>query len=144
MLINDAPIEHGSSGSPLLNEDGKLVGVAYAGDDDTGREYAVPVEVLADLIADTGAFSKDPTCEAPALSAIPATATACSTNVFAGPKTKLPFALSVEAGWRAAGEGSARFQAFSPVTKLDYQMRCQYGNPVVCRAQTEAIVYIRP
>jgi S1-C subfamily serine protease len=30
MLVNDAPIEHGSSGSPLLNADGELVGVVYA------------------------------------------------------------------------------------------------------------------
>ena len=117
------------------------MGVVYAGGGVS--QYAVPVEVLADLIADTGAFNADTSCEPPAGSPLPESASACGANVFAGPQTSCPFALNVEAGWRQAGGGSVRFKAFSPVTKLEYDMRCQDDNPVVCRAQTSAIVYIK-
>lgn len=75
---------------------------------------------------------------------VPESAVACSDTVFAGPKTSCPFALNVEAGWQASGRGTVRFKAFSPVTQLQYDMRCEDGQLVVCRAQTEAIVYIRP
>lgn len=47
MLVNDAPIEHGSSGSPVINDSGQLVGVAYAAD---GSKYAVPVEILRQVL----------------------------------------------------------------------------------------------
>lgn len=54
MLVNDAPIEHGSSGSPLINDAGRLVGVVYAG---AGDQYAVPVEVLIQVLNNPGAYS---------------------------------------------------------------------------------------
>jgi S1-C subfamily serine protease len=55
MLVNDAPIEPGSSGSPLLNDAGQLVGVVYAG----GREqFAVPVEILIQVLNDPGNYSR--------------------------------------------------------------------------------------
>jgi S1-C subfamily serine protease len=54
MLVNDAPIEHGSSGSPLLDDAGRLVGVAYAGGSD---QYAVPVEVLIHVLNNRDAYS---------------------------------------------------------------------------------------
>lgn len=54
MLVNDAPIEHGSSGSPLIDGTGRLVGVAYAGGSD---QYAVPVEVLIHVLNNPGAYS---------------------------------------------------------------------------------------
>lgn len=55
MLVNDAPIEHGSSGSPLINDAGRLVGVAYAGDGD--QYLAVPVEVLNQVLNNPDGYS---------------------------------------------------------------------------------------
>jgi S1-C subfamily serine protease len=55
MLVNDAPIEHGSSGSPLISDTGQLVGVVYAGN---GDQYAVPVEVLIQVLNDPDAYSR--------------------------------------------------------------------------------------
>ncbi|WP_347350985.1 serine protease [Intrasporangium sp.] len=49
MIVDDAPIEHGSSGSPLVDAAGQVVGVAYAGKPD-GPYWAVPVELLRRLI----------------------------------------------------------------------------------------------
>lgn len=62
MLINDAPIEKGSSGSPLISDAGRLVGVAYAGG---GEKYAaVPVEVLIQVLNSPDDFSRSATaCE---------------------------------------------------------------------------------
>jgi S1-C subfamily serine protease len=54
MLVNDAPTEHGSSGSPLINDAGRLVGVVYAGG---GDKYAVPVEVLIQVLNNPDAYS---------------------------------------------------------------------------------------
>lgn len=59
MLVNDAPIEHGSSGSPLIDDQGKLVGVAYAGD---REQFAVPVSVLRQVLNDPSAFSNESVC----------------------------------------------------------------------------------
>jgi S1-C subfamily serine protease len=55
MMYNDAPIEHGSSGSPLVDSSGRLVGVAYAGGG--GQYFAVPVEALNQLLNDPSNFS---------------------------------------------------------------------------------------
>lgn len=49
MLVNDAPIAPGSSGSPLVNDGGQVVGVAYAGRPG-GPYWAVPVELLDSVI----------------------------------------------------------------------------------------------
>lgn len=49
MLLNDAPIAPGSSGSPLVDEEGQVVGVAYAGAQG-GPYWAVPVELLDSVI----------------------------------------------------------------------------------------------
>ena len=56
MLLNDAPIEHGSSGSALLNDAGELVGVVYAGTG-PGSYFAVPVEILNSILLDPGSYS---------------------------------------------------------------------------------------
>jgi S1-C subfamily serine protease len=143
MLINDAPIEHGSSGSPLLNEDGKLEGVAYAGDDDTGRQYAVPVEVLIEVITSPKGFDKTAACDGVPQAVVPDGATRCSATVYAGVRTSCPFALEVEQSWTRAGGGDADIIAHSPVTKLDYRLSCADGEPVVCTATTGATVYIQ-
>lgn len=60
MLVNDAPIEHGSSGSPLINDQGKLVGVVYASD---GDHFAVPVTVLREVLNSPSAFSNSSACD---------------------------------------------------------------------------------
>ena len=60
MLVNDAPIEHGSSGSPLINEAGRLVGVAYAGEGNS--YYAVPVEVLHQVLSNPSDYSRSAAC----------------------------------------------------------------------------------
>jgi S1-C subfamily serine protease len=51
MLVNDAPIQPGSSGSPLVDDAGRVVGVAYAGSRDGGPNLAVPVDLLSKVIA---------------------------------------------------------------------------------------------
>lgn len=61
MLLNDAPIEHGSSGSALLNDDGELVGVVYAGTG-PGSYYAVPVEILNTILQDPAIYSQSAPC----------------------------------------------------------------------------------
>jgi S1-C subfamily serine protease len=60
MLVNDAPVEHGSSGSPLINDAGRLVGVVYAGDAD---QYAVPVETLIQVLNNPNSYSSSPNCD---------------------------------------------------------------------------------
>lgn len=60
MLVNDAPIEHGSSGSPLINDAGQLVGVAYAGEGNS--YYAVPVEVLRQVLTNPNNYSRSAAC----------------------------------------------------------------------------------
>lgn len=61
MMYNDAPIEHGSSGSPLVDSSGKLVGVAYAGGG--GQYVAVPVEALNQALKDPSKFSNGAGCD---------------------------------------------------------------------------------
>lgn len=61
MMYNDAPIEHGSSGSPLVDSSGKLVGVAYAGGG--GQYVAVPVEALNQVLNDPSKFSNGAGCD---------------------------------------------------------------------------------
>lgn len=60
MLVNDAPIEHGSSGSPLINDAGQLVGVVYASD---GDRYAVPVETLIQVLNNPDSYSASAKCD---------------------------------------------------------------------------------
>ncbi|VXC57185.1 S1 family peptidase [Arthrobacter sp. 8AJ] len=61
MMYNSAPIEHGSSGSPLVDKAGKLVGVAYAGGG--GQYIAVPVETLSQVLRDPSKFSNQTSCD---------------------------------------------------------------------------------
>lgn len=62
MIINDAPIEHGSSGSPLVDSAGQVVGVAYAGKPE-GPYWAVPVELLRQIIEKPAEVGPIPPCE---------------------------------------------------------------------------------
>lgn len=144
MLLNDAPIEHGSSGSALVNTDGELVGVVYATSGSV-NQYAVPIEVLRDVLEDASKFSAHSNCDG-----VPDTAEAtgpdvrCSQTVTAGQGTSCPFALNVAAAWVAAGRGTVTVQANSPVTGKTYSMNCVDGRLVTCSGGKNATVYIDP
>ncbi|MEE6274082.1 S1 family peptidase [Georgenia wangjunii] len=70
----NAEVDHGSSGSAVLNADGEVVGVVYAMDM-WGNSYIVPVSTLHDLLAEE-AFTPLTPCD----SAGPATPTAPATS----------------------------------------------------------------
>lgn len=55
VLVTDAPVEPGSSGSAVLDEDGLVVGVVYA-KNASGQSFIVPVSTLTALLADDAAF----------------------------------------------------------------------------------------
>lgn len=61
VLVTDAPVEPGSSGSAVLNEAGEVVGVVYA-KSAAGQSFIVPVSTLVDLLADDEAFVPAPGC----------------------------------------------------------------------------------
>ena len=143
MLLNDAPIEHGSSGSALLNDDGELVGVVYAVTG-PGSYYAVPVEILSKVLQDPASYSQSAQCGGAPASAQPVSAgTTCSPTVVAGPTTSCAFALNVAAAWLDAPSGATAVDVQSPVTNKTYSMQCEQGNPTVCRGGNDAVVYIR-
>ncbi|MCL3860096.1 serine protease [Actinotalea sp. K2] len=62
VLVTDAPVEPGSSGSAVLDEDGRVVGVVYA-KNATGQSFIVPVSTLRSLLADEGAFTPSAGCD---------------------------------------------------------------------------------
>ena len=151
-LVSDAHVEHGSSGSALVDPAGDVVGVVYAGGTDTSA--AVPVDVLRKVLGDPDASSKPVTCThgaahgppaagpAAAGGSHPAGTTACSPTVSVGPVTSCPFGLEVEDAWAGAGGGSRDLTAYSPVTGRWYRMRCTAGSPTVCRGGHDATVYL--
>ncbi|MBI9115437.1 S1C family serine protease [Sanguibacter suaedae] len=55
VLLTDAPVEPGSSGSAALDSEGRVIGVVYA-KSSTGHSYLVPVSTLRDLLADDAGF----------------------------------------------------------------------------------------
>lgn len=61
VLVTDAPVEPGSSGSAALDASGRVIGVVYA-KDAGGMSFVVPVSTLRTLLADTAAFGPAPTC----------------------------------------------------------------------------------
>jgi S1-C subfamily serine protease len=63
IVVTDAPAEPGSSGSPMYDESGQVVGVVYAATKDGTRSLAVPVSTLHALL-DEASFDDDvPPCE---------------------------------------------------------------------------------
>ena len=56
ILVTDAPVEPGSSGSAVLDADGRVVGVVYAKDQD-GHSFVVPVSTLRAMLDDDTAFT---------------------------------------------------------------------------------------
>ncbi|MBO0607740.1 S1 family peptidase [Myceligenerans salitolerans] len=63
VLVTDAKVEPGSSGSAALDDQGRVIGVVYAktADDDS---LLVPISTVRDLLADATAFENVATCEA--------------------------------------------------------------------------------
>ncbi|HEY5515385.1 MAG TPA: serine protease [Pengzhenrongella sp.] len=61
VLVADAPVEPGSSGSAVLDAEGRVVGVVYAKNSDD-MSFIVPVSTLRGMLADESAFVPSPTC----------------------------------------------------------------------------------
>ena len=61
VLVTDAPVEHGSSGSAVLDADGRVVGVVYA-KDENGRSFVVPVSTLRSMLDDEASFTPAAPC----------------------------------------------------------------------------------
>jgi len=61
VLVTDAAVEPGSSGSAALDSDGEVIGVVYAktGDD---RSLLVPQSTLSELLADDDSFAEVDPC----------------------------------------------------------------------------------
>ncbi len=64
VLVTDAPVEPGSSGSAVLDAAGRVVGVVYA-KNASGQSYIVPVSTLRTVLADAGAFTPTTPCGTP-------------------------------------------------------------------------------
>lgn len=61
VLVTDAPVEPGSSGSAVLNTDGQVVGVVYA-KNSANQSFIVPVSTLRSLLDDETAFTPLASC----------------------------------------------------------------------------------
>ena len=61
VLVTDAPVEPGSSGSAALDDAGRVVGVVYAKTDD-GHSLLVPVSTLRSILADASQFTPVTPC----------------------------------------------------------------------------------
>jgi S1-C subfamily serine protease len=61
VLVTDAEVEPGSSGSAVLDADGRVVGVVYA-KNSADQSFIVPVSTLRTMLADSGAFVDAPSC----------------------------------------------------------------------------------
>lgn len=56
-----ARVEPGNSGGPVLDRDGRLVGIVYALEIATGFALAIPIDTL-DTLVDVGGFQDVPPC----------------------------------------------------------------------------------
>ncbi|MDT0166974.1 serine protease [Actinotalea sp. AC32] len=61
VLVTDAPVEPGSSGSAALDGEGRVIGVVYA-KNAAGQSFLVPVSTLRRLLEDTEAFVATSPC----------------------------------------------------------------------------------
>lgn len=61
VLVTDAPVEPGSSGSAAVDETGRVIGVVYA-KNAAGHSFLVPVSTLRTLLDDTESFAPVPSC----------------------------------------------------------------------------------
>lgn len=64
VLVTDAPVEPGSSGSAVLDDQGRVVGVVYA-KNASGQSFIVPVSTLTAVLADAAAFERTTPCATP-------------------------------------------------------------------------------
>jgi S1-C subfamily serine protease len=62
VLVTDAPVEPGSSGSAALDQDGRVIGVVYA-KNAAGQSFLVPVSTLRDLLDDADSFTPAVGCQ---------------------------------------------------------------------------------
>ncbi|MEN0130136.1 MAG: serine protease [Brevundimonas sp.] len=62
VLVADVPVEPGSSGSPVLDDDGKVAGVVYAKGTPDTTTYLVPVSTLRSMLDDEDALVPVPRC----------------------------------------------------------------------------------
>ena len=63
IIVTDARAEPGSSGSPMYDESGQVVGVVYAATEDATRSLAVPVSTLRTLLDETSFDDGVPPCD---------------------------------------------------------------------------------
>ncbi|HJU97885.1 MAG TPA: trypsin-like peptidase domain-containing protein [Jiangellaceae bacterium] len=63
VVVTDAPAEPGSSGSPMYDESGQVVGVVYAATKDGTRSLAVPVSTLQTMLDQASFDDEVPPCE---------------------------------------------------------------------------------
>lgn len=61
VLVTNVPVEPGSSGSAVLDAEGRVVGVVYA-KNAAGQSFIVPVSTLSDLLDDADAFVPTTPC----------------------------------------------------------------------------------
>ncbi len=61
VLITDAAVEPGSSGSAALDSEGRVIGVVYA-KNSTGMSFVVPVSTLRAMLADDTSFVDSESC----------------------------------------------------------------------------------
>lgn len=61
VLVTDAEVEPGSSGSAVLDAEGRVVGVVYA-KNSLNQSFIVPVSTLRMMLEDTDAFVDAPSC----------------------------------------------------------------------------------
>lgn len=61
VLVTDAPVEPGSSGSAALDGQGRVIGVVYAKNSDD-LSFILPVSTLRGMLADANAFVPSPAC----------------------------------------------------------------------------------
>ncbi|WP_125775331.1 S1 family peptidase [Antribacter gilvus] len=61
VLVTDAPVEPGSSGSAALDQAGRVIGVVYAKTAD-GQSLLVPLSTLQQMLADDAAFTPVTEC----------------------------------------------------------------------------------
>jgi S1-C subfamily serine protease len=63
VVVTSARAEPGSSGSPMYDESGLVVGVVYAATEDGSQSLAVPVSTLRTMLGDTSFDDGVPPCE---------------------------------------------------------------------------------
>lgn len=66
VFATDAVVDHGSSGSAVLDEDGGVVGVVYA-KNGAGQAFFIPISTVQDLLEDEADFEAAPTCQLPTM-----------------------------------------------------------------------------